>query len=439
MGTARSEALSVRALGTVIGTSPSTGSGGTAHVARIRWAVTGVLVTILALAGALLPMRLGVRPQAVPTARSAGGAIPAGLARALHARFGPGPLGLGAAPSTAGIEPARRGWLVATPSVSAAISANGTVRRAPRRACGLARCSDTPDGGRGGAAAGLLELVGRRSVAAAPRRVAHRLPGDPRRPRTALPRRPTERPAGRRHDDRAALGRPVARGPGRPVGHRRRSRRRSPALWRAAHHRRLGPCPVLALRHRPGRSTHRRRHPPGRLPRHRRPAVVDRTHGGARRGRPRRSALGGRHHGARRGGGQQRLGLSRHLGGLVVQRRPGRHPQRRRRSDLDVRRVGCPLARRHDGDGRRRSSGDGLGVPRGLGVVLGERDHPNRPRCRARRARTSSSARPASPSRPTARRRWSATATSTPGRAPPTSSGWPPSRRRPRPRFPPPP
>ena len=104
------------------------------HWARIgrpngfRWVVTALLATMLAVAGALVPLRTGapvsVRPALHPsvraTVRSGPQAVPAGLSQAIHARFGAGPIGLGAAPLVAGIAPAPGGWSVKAPSESLA-------------------------------------------------------------------------------------------------------------------------------------------------------------------------------------------------------------------------------------------------------------------------------------------------------------------------------
>ena len=84
-----------------------------------RLAATVLLVTMLAAASALMPLHLGASSASSathPTVQK----IPAGLARAIRARLGPGPLGLGTAPLVSGIAPAHRGWSVKAPSQSIA-------------------------------------------------------------------------------------------------------------------------------------------------------------------------------------------------------------------------------------------------------------------------------------------------------------------------------
>ena len=71
-------------------------------------------------------------PAVTPRRRPArqGRAIPAGLVRAIRARLGAGPIGLGAAPRYSGIAPVGKGWAVQarSHSLSAQISATGAVR-----------------------------------------------------------------------------------------------------------------------------------------------------------------------------------------------------------------------------------------------------------------------------------------------------------------------
>ena len=87
-------------------------------------------------------------PAVTPRRRPArqGRAIPAGLVRAIRARLGAGPIGLGAAPRYSGIAPVGKDWAVQarSHSLSAQISATGAVRavlwgraRASLRAVGL--------------------------------------------------------------------------------------------------------------------------------------------------------------------------------------------------------------------------------------------------------------------------------------------------------------
>lgn len=92
-------------------------------------AVIALAVTIFAGTGALVPSRVDASPLARLAARSTVQTVPAGLARAIHARIGPGPIGLGHAPLVSGIAPTGRGWSVKDPSHSiiAAISATGTT------------------------------------------------------------------------------------------------------------------------------------------------------------------------------------------------------------------------------------------------------------------------------------------------------------------------
>jgi uncharacterized repeat protein (TIGR02543 family) len=98
---------------------------------RHRWhvAVIALSATIFAGAGALVPSRVNASPLARSAARSTVQTIPAGLARAIHARIGPGPIGVGSAPLISGISPTGRGWSVKDPSqsVTAAISATGST------------------------------------------------------------------------------------------------------------------------------------------------------------------------------------------------------------------------------------------------------------------------------------------------------------------------
>ena len=85
------------------------------------------LAMLLAAAGTLLAHPLGTETHAGGPRAQPG--IPAGLVRAIHARLGPGPIGLGRAPVVSGIEPASGGWRAraAAQSLGARITANGTV------------------------------------------------------------------------------------------------------------------------------------------------------------------------------------------------------------------------------------------------------------------------------------------------------------------------
>jgi hypothetical protein len=117
-------------------------------------AVTALLVTMFAAATALVPLRLYASPPALSAAHSRVRTIPAGLARAIHARLGPGPIGLGTAPLVSGIVPAGRGWSVKAPSQSV----TAQINRAGRTSVSL-----------GGAASVSLEAV---SLSAGSTRVA---------------------------------------------------------------------------------------------------------------------------------------------------------------------------------------------------------------------------------------------------------------------------
>jgi hypothetical protein len=92
---------------------------------RRGW-VVGVLA-ILVIAGMLVVPAIG--PQARRVARTSTRAIPAGLAMAIHAKFGPGPIGLGAAPRSSEIEPAASGWSanVSPQGLTAHIAPDGAV------------------------------------------------------------------------------------------------------------------------------------------------------------------------------------------------------------------------------------------------------------------------------------------------------------------------
>ena len=83
---------------------------------------------MLAAANALMPLHLGAS-SAPSAAHATVQKIPAGLARAIHVRLGPGPLGLGTAPLVSGIAPAHSGWSVKAPSqsIAAHISRAGTA------------------------------------------------------------------------------------------------------------------------------------------------------------------------------------------------------------------------------------------------------------------------------------------------------------------------
>ena len=98
----------------------------------------GVIVlsaTILAGASALVPSRVDASPPAHSAARSTVQTIPAGLARAIHARIGPGPIGLGSAPRVSGITPTGRGWSVKDPTwASSSVPAASLVSSAGKRA-----------------------------------------------------------------------------------------------------------------------------------------------------------------------------------------------------------------------------------------------------------------------------------------------------------------
>jgi hypothetical protein len=85
-------------------------------------------LALLAFAAALVaPTAGGQARHALARAHSHG--IPAGLARAIHARLGPGPIALGHAPLTAGIKPAGSGWTVkaSAQSLAARIAPDGMV------------------------------------------------------------------------------------------------------------------------------------------------------------------------------------------------------------------------------------------------------------------------------------------------------------------------
>jgi len=94
-------------------------------------AVFATLATMLATVGAIAPVPVGASPLASPAAHatdhSTAQKIPTGLARAIHARLGPGPIGLGTAPLVSGMVPASGGWSAKDPSqaVTAQISRAG--------------------------------------------------------------------------------------------------------------------------------------------------------------------------------------------------------------------------------------------------------------------------------------------------------------------------
>ena len=83
---------------------------------------------MLAIAAMLGAFGIG-REDREPVARAHTNGIPAGLARAIHARLGPGAIALGHAPLSAGIEAATRGWKAkaSAQSLAARIAPDGTV------------------------------------------------------------------------------------------------------------------------------------------------------------------------------------------------------------------------------------------------------------------------------------------------------------------------
>jgi hypothetical protein len=89
------------------------------------------LVVAAVFAAASISVTLGqVLPaRPTPVVRASPGVMPAGLARAIRARLGAGPIGLGAAPLVSGIAPAAHGWSVKAPSagITAAVSSTGLV------------------------------------------------------------------------------------------------------------------------------------------------------------------------------------------------------------------------------------------------------------------------------------------------------------------------
>lgn len=88
---------------------------------RVRLGIALALVALLA--GALVPQLV----TGAPSAKANG--IPAALARAIHARFGSGPIGLGRAPLVSGILRQGSGWQAkaASPSLDAQILSGGGV------------------------------------------------------------------------------------------------------------------------------------------------------------------------------------------------------------------------------------------------------------------------------------------------------------------------
>jgi hypothetical protein len=90
-------------------------------VASVVVAMLVACVTTLPfrIAGAVTPVRLASHPSQ---------SIPTGLARAIHARFGPGPIGLGHAPLVSGIAPTPGGWTAKSQSFSALLTPQGVAR-----------------------------------------------------------------------------------------------------------------------------------------------------------------------------------------------------------------------------------------------------------------------------------------------------------------------
>jgi hypothetical protein len=85
--------------------------------------LSAVLMAAFGVAAVAAQPALGAAPA--KAARS----IPAGLAAAIHARFGPGPIGLGTAPLVSGISSDKAGWQAtsASPSVTAQITSAAAV------------------------------------------------------------------------------------------------------------------------------------------------------------------------------------------------------------------------------------------------------------------------------------------------------------------------
>ncbi len=88
-----------------------------------------MLLTLLAVVGTVVSASSGVQVRRGLAVHRGARGIPAALARAIHARLGPGPIGLGHAPLISGIGPAGGGWQAKAPahSLTARITLDGTV------------------------------------------------------------------------------------------------------------------------------------------------------------------------------------------------------------------------------------------------------------------------------------------------------------------------
>lgn len=121
--------LAVPALGAAASAPPRLRSRGEAHrVAdrRVRVAFAATLVAALTVATAVVP----VGRSAVSQVPSAVAGVPAGLVHTIHRLLGPGPVGLGTAPTAPTITAAASGWAAQVPSASirAELTRSGTTR-----------------------------------------------------------------------------------------------------------------------------------------------------------------------------------------------------------------------------------------------------------------------------------------------------------------------
>jgi hypothetical protein len=98
-----------------------------AVVVRRGWVLLVGAFALLAIAGMLVVPTVGQQTRQAPHTPTR--AIPAGLALAIHAKLGPGPIGLGAAPLSSEIEPAASGWKATSlpQGLTAHIAPDGTV------------------------------------------------------------------------------------------------------------------------------------------------------------------------------------------------------------------------------------------------------------------------------------------------------------------------